>query len=242
MKKLISIVAVLVFCLSLACPVFAAEGVFVPSISEKNGPQIVPGKDADGNPYLGVITDDEDKVWAFVHDDCLVVTPISKAKTSTEIPEDAREQLISVYDQLQAGSMKLPYDKFSSELDPSKMVIRELVDITWTCDEHPLVLEPGKNYLELVFDLGVGADTDVYVMAYVDGQWNPIVSTVNNGDGTITCQFDAICPVAFAVPAGSSTYPPQTGDNANLTLWIVLLAVSAMALAAVVVVRRKVAR
>lgn len=242
MKKLMSIVLILVLCLSLACPVLAAEDTFVPSIGVKDGPEVVPGTDEDGNPYVARVVDEEEQALDLVEEGCLVVTPVSQAETSEEIPEDSRDTLLDVYNQLVDGSMELPYDKFEEDLDPDKMVVRELVDASWLCEEHPELVSEVGVYVEIVFDLGVGEDTDVYVMAYVNGEWVPIVSAVNNGDGTVTCLFEEICPVAFSVYAGSSTGNTETGDTANLTLWIALLAISAVGLTAVLVLRRRVVR
>ena len=239
MKKFICLMIALMLCLSMALPVFAAEGTFVPSISEKDGPEIVTIKDDEGNPAIGSVHDESGKVIDYIYEDCLVVTPVSQAKTSELIPDDAEALLLSVYDQLKNGTMKLPYEKFSASLDSSKMVIRELVDMSWLCGEHPEILEPKGVTIKLTFDLGVSSDTDVYVMTYKHDEWNPIVKTVNNGDGTVTCEFEDFCPGAFAVRTGSDTPPAQTGDNAKLAVWITLMAVAVVGLAAILVFRRK---
>lgn len=239
MKRVISMLAVLVLCISLACPVFADE--FVPSITDKNAPDIITIKDEEGKPAIGIINENG-KPIDYVYGGCLVVTPVSQAKTSTLIPDDAEKLLLEVYDKLNNGSMQLPYEKISDKLDPKKMVIRDLFDASWLCTDHPIeVAKPGVT-VELTFNLGVGKDTDVYVMTYKNNEWNPIVSVENNGDGTVTCVFEDFCPIAFAVQQGSNVPPSQTGDNASLTLWIVLLAVSALALVAVIVFRRKIVR
>lgn len=239
MRRIVTLLLVLVLCISLACPVFADE--FVPSISDKNAPEIVPGKDPDGKPTIGRILKDGE-VIDYIYEHCLVVTPVSQAKTSTLIPDAAEELLLDVYAKLNSGAMQLPYEKISSKLDPKKMVIRDLFDASWLCEEHPEMVAPAGVTVELTFDLGIGKNTDVYVMTYKNNAWNPIVSVENNGDGTVTCVFEDFCPIAFAVQQGSSTPPSQTGDTADLTLWIALLAVSALGLVAVVVFRRKIVR
>ena len=239
MRRIVTLLLVLVLCISLACPVFADE--FVPSISDKNAPEIVPGKDPDGKPTIGRILKDGE-VIDYIYEGCLVVTPVSQAKTSTLIPDAAEELLLDVYAKLNSGAMQLPYEKISSKLDPKKMVIRDLFDASWLCKEHPEMVAPAGVTVEITFDLGVGKNTDVYVMTYKNNAWNSIVSVENNGDGTVTCVFEDFCPIAFAVQQGSSTPPSQTGDTADLTLWIALLAVSALGLVAVVVFRRKIVR
>jgi hypothetical protein len=230
MKKLICLLTVLALVMAFACPVFAAEA-FVPSISEKDEPDIVPDEDG----VMGEIWKD-DEVVDKVEGGCLVITPISEAETSTEIPEDAREELLYVYKELLEGDMTLPYEQ--DGLDPETMVIRELIDASWLCEDHPAMLEPEGVTIDLTFDIGVDADTKVYVYVRIDGVWTA-VPVVNNGDGTVTCTFEELCPIAFCVAAGTGKPPVQTGDEFNPTIWIVLLAVSAAALVGVVVLRRK---
>ena len=136
MKRGISLLVVLVFCLSLVCPVFADE--FVPSITDKGAPEIVTIKDNEGKDAIGEIIDENGKVIGYLYEDCLVITPVSQAKTSTRIPDDAEELLLEVYDKLCDGSMSLPYEKFNANLDPAKMVIRDLFDVSWLCGEGQL--------------------------------------------------------------------------------------------------------
>ena len=233
MKKFICLLTVLALAVALACPVFAAEA-FVPSISEKEEPDIV----IDDEGVAGVIRDQDGEIIDKVEEGCLVITPISKAKTSKEIPEDAREELLYVYEELLNGDMTLPYEQ--DGLDPENMVIRELIDASWLCEEHPVILEPEGVTIDLTFDIGVDAETKVYVYVRIDGVWTP-VPVVNNGDGTVTCTFEELCPIAFCVPVGTGLPPAQTGDQFNATMWMMLLAVSTLALAGVLVMRRKLA-
>ena len=250
MKKVISLVLALVLCLCLVVPVCAEE--FVPSITGKEAPTIVPVKDDEGNNAIGVIKDANGNIIGYVDEKCLVITPVSKAKTSELIPDDAEILLLDVYDKLLSGAMSLPYEKLNAGLDASKMVIRDLFDASWLCEgeniapahpECPESIAPKNVTLTIIFNLGIGKNTDIYCMSYKNGAWNPIVKTVNNGDGTVTCTFEDFCPIAFAVKSGSDVPPSQTGDEANLGLWIGLMSVSVVALAAVLLLsRRKVAR
>lgn len=231
MKKLICLLTVLALAMAFACPVFAAEA-FVPSISDKEEPEIVPGEDG----VIGEIKGEDGEILDKVDGDCLVITPISEAETSTRIPEDARQELLYVYEELLSGDMTLPYEQ--DGLDPETMVIRDLIDASWLCQEHPAMLEPEGVTIDLTFDIGVDADTKVYVYVYIDGVWTA-VPVINNGDGTVTCTFEELCPIAFCVAAGTGKPPVQTGDEFDPTLWIVLLAVSAAALVGVVILRKK---
>lgn len=247
MKRIIAFLIVMILCVSVGCPVFAADTEFVPSISYKGEPEVETIPDENGDPAVGVVHKD-DEVIDYVYDGCLVITPISEAETSTDIPEDSRKELLDIYKELSSGNMELPYDLVEGHEDED-MVIRELIDASFLCGmegsdhDHPTMLEPEGVVFTITFDLGVDADTDVVVMTYIDGQWSPIVSAVNNGDGTLTCTFEKLCPVVFSVAEDTYDVPAQTGDTSNVLLWGALMVVSMAALVVLVIVyRRKMAK
>ncbi len=229
MKKTLCLITVMALVLALACSVCAAQDDFVDSITYKGAPALV--FDLDGN--IGTLYDVNGQVIDKISPECLVITSIADVDKSDKIPEDARKELKEVYAALMDGSMELPYET------DQDMVIRELIDASWLCagseEDHEAMLAPEGVTLELTFDLGVDKDTNVVVMTYIDGKWAPIVSVKNNGDGTVTCVFEEICPIAFSVPVKDNTPPAQTGDQTDLTLWISIMCASALALAAVVV-------
>lgn len=237
MKRMLSLITLLALCAVLVCPVMASE--FVPSITYKGSPELVTYVDDEGKVVIGQIVDENGNVLGVLHEHCLVVTAVSRAKRSDLIPEDAKEQLLWVYDELKSGDMEIPYDTLFADLEGRKMVIRDLFDASWLCEEHPEIVAPKGVYVVLTFKLGVSKDADVYVVTYKNDQWNNIVDVVNNGDGTVTCTFEDFCPIAFAVPYGSDKPPAQTGDPAAITLWVTLLCVSAAALVAVVALSRR---
>lgn len=243
MRKLISLILALMLCLSVCGVVCAAEDDFVPSISYKPGPSLETGRDDGGRATIGTIYDASGNILGYVYDeDCLAITTIAEAldDVNTGIPADAEALLEQVYQELLNDNMELPYE------NDEDMAIIHLLDASFLCAgatdgiDHESVIAPEGVYLELTFDLGVGANVDVVVMSYVDGRWVE-VKAVNNGDGTVTCQFEKICPIAFAVPTGA-VETPKTGDTAaaELGLWVALLATSTLAVAALVIFRRKI--
>ena len=242
MKKIFSIVVVLMLCMSMVGVVYAAEDDFTPSVSYKDSPDIVPVDDPDGEEAIGVIKDKDGDIISYVYEGCLVIIPVAKAETSTEIPEDARQTLLSVYSQLLNDTMKIPYEKHNANLDGNYMVIRDLFDATFLCEDHPAMLAEEGVVLEIIFNLNLKANVDAFVMTYKNNEWNPIVSAVNNGDGTVTCTFEHLCPVEFSVETERG--PSATGDNTlqSVMPWMLLLVASAVALVAVVVLRRKLAK
>ena len=239
MKRVVCLTMVLVLCLCLGMPAFAAEGDFVPSIGYKGAPEIVPTKDKDGKDAIGEVLDEEGKVTDYIYGECLVITPVSEAKTSTLIPDDAEQLLLSVYDQLLAGTMQIPYEKHNADLKANEMVIRDLFDASWLCQEHPTIVAPKGATMRITFDLGVKEADKVFCMSYKNNEWNPIVSLVNNGDGTVTCVFEDFCPIEFSVQY--KTPPVQTGDITGkyLPLWIGLLVASVAGLVTMLMVSRR---
>lgn len=232
MRRVVCCVIALLICVSLAVPAFAATGDFVPSISYKDGPDVMVASLDEGDGKKEDVTP------------CVVVTSIPEAKDkTTDITQEERDTLLDVYEELSDGIMTLP------DL-PDGYVIRDLVDVSFEHDDcrekedhghkDQKLKQPGVT-LTLTFDLGVAKGVDVIVMTYIDGKWQPIESVKNNGDGTVTCVFEDICPVVFAVKqssGGIGSLIPKTGDafGQNLGLWIGVLVASGVALAAVAVV------
>lgn len=233
MKKIIAILAVLLLCASFTVSAFAT-----PSVTNPLAPEVVFITDENGDPAAGVMIGANGEILDYVYyNPCLVVTPVADAETSEHIPDDAEQLLLQVYAQLQSGQMQLPYEMFDADLLPENMVIRDLFDVTFICEEHPQLLASGEAHFQVTFRLDVEADKDVYVMVYSDGQWNPTVSTVNNGDGTVTCGFNSVGPVVFCVEEQSEdddqggsdtpvTPPEKTGDpmGEQLMVWVALAA------------------
>lgn len=185
MKKIICLVIVLALS---SCMVLTAaaetEAEFVPSVTYKEGLLI---KEA--------LLEDEDVA------SCLEITNVKQAKEgTTDITQEARDLLIEVYEALEAGEMKLPVE--------DGYVVRELVDVSFMeegCvqkDDHAdkgEILGKAGTVIKVTFELGVAADDEVVIMAYVNEEWVEAVEVVNNGDGTVTASFEDLCPIAICV-------------------------------------------
>lgn len=255
MKRILACIVALMICAAMVLP--AAASTFTPSVTYKDAPQIVPVpgvSDAEGRPALGETWKD-DIFFEYMYEGCLVITSVADAPTSTDIPEDARDLLLDVYEKLCNGEMKLPYEQLG--LKASDMVIRDLFDASFLCGDgsfdinHPEMLEPDGVTIKLTFNIGAGKSDKIYAMAYIDGQWQP-VDTKNNKDGTVTCVFEQLCPVVFCAdtseggstpggdtPGGNTPggNTPGTGD-VSMIQWIVIASVSLLAIGVLVVIYR----
>ncbi len=246
MKKILSFLMVLVL---IAIPISVCADNFVPSISYKPAPEIVPV-----DPATGLVGTVEGNVGTAEHDykvyhGCIVVTPVSEAGTSTEIPDDSARLLLRVYDELLAQDTKL--SELSDELnqlvtaklgngkDADDLVVKDLFDVTVICEELTASLAPIGNTLDLTFDVGVDSDEEVFIMTYKNNKWSPIESVVNNGDGTVTGTFESFCPVAFFVEGVGYSDSPETGVFDITFLWAIVAALSAILIVVVVVSNRR---
>lgn len=243
MKKIIACLLALVLCFAMATTAMAVEVGFTPSVEEKPGPGIVPDGD-----IIGAVYGPDGSILDYAYKGDIIITPIAQVNTSTEIPEDARQELIEQNKILNADGTKLSElcpglnDMAANALGAGKnaddLVIRDLFDVSITDPELKALVEIDGNKLELTYNLGIGADEFITAMVYVDGKW-VVVETVNNGDGTVTCLFEDVCPVAFVVADTYADGPSQTGDAANVTLWVAAAVISLVAIVALVVVYRR---
>ena len=157
-------------------------------------------------------------------DECVVVTSIKEAEEkTTDISQEDRDLLLEVYEKLEDGSMTLPLE--------GEYVIRDLVDVSFEYEDCRQIEEHGNKpenlaqegvTLTVTFKMNVGTYEDVLVFVYVDGEWIRVEDVKNNGNGTITCVFEDICPVAFVVDGKEPVQNPTTGDAAGNSLVLVV--------------------
>lgn len=183
---------------------------------------------------------------------CLIVTSLKQAaEKNTDITQHDRDLLQSVYEKLLSGEMTLPLEH--------KYVIRDLVDVSFRyndCRENPehgnkpAKLDKEGITLKVTFKMGIGADEKIKVLTFmegeaaartgsqkVNGRWVPAKSVKNNGDGTLTVEFEDICPVAFVVEKDETIAP--TGDTAGDNLIFLVIAMVLCAAGVVVLVSMK---
>lgn len=196
MKRMITITLAIMMCFALVSPAFAEAG-FVPSISYKPGAGVVQTESG----FAGVIKDADGNVVAKLDHACLLITTIAEVlEGKKEIPQEIVDLLTFLYEAL-GKDMELPYEKHEAGLNAEEMVVRDLYDIRWTCEEHAEMLKKDGYTLELTFDMKMEKDVEIYAMTYDEEteEWTPIVEARNNGDGTITCVFDTLGAVEFSI-------------------------------------------
>lgn len=238
MKKFVSFVMAFVLCTMLTLPAYASND-FTPSVSNKPAPDVVPVIMPDGDTAFAEILDATGEVIDQVYEECLVITSVANAAYSEATPDNAKELLLDVYQKLQSGEMTIPYVKlFGDGIDADNMVISDLFDVSLLCEEHPEALEPIGTTMRITFDLGVGADENVYATLYKCDGWVTTVDTKNNGDGTVSIIAEDFCPVAFSVAIEDDeavTPPVKTDDPIDSHFWIVTLTIACISLTSMIV-------
>lgn len=235
MKKIFSLAVVLMLVLAMMCPAFAAEDTFVPSISEKDPPDVV--VDDEGN--IGDIVDENGEVMDEVEEDCIISTSIADVQNTTGELTAEQALLKEVYEKLSSGEMEIPAEKLGENMENFEVVVRDLIDLTWHCPDHPDMIEPEGVSFQVTLDLGIGADEIVYVMTYKNNEWNPIVNVVNNGDGTITCTFEHLCPVAILMAEDKDVPDTNGALDMEVFFWVIVMGAAAAAMVAVFALRGK---
>lgn len=203
MKKIISLLIALTLMIALACPAFAdvePNSAYIGSIKYEEDDEIdfVTVEGGEGSA-VAVIRDAEGNVVAYVPAACLqIITLGSALNEEKDVPQEIREQLLAMQEALGCGDIVLPYEKHDTD---KTLVLSNLFDVRFTCEDHPETLAQEGYTLEITFALDVDKDAVVHTMVYDEEteEWEPIVSTVNNGDGTITCVFTKLCIVEFSV-------------------------------------------
>lgn len=281
MRKWLIMILAIVLCFSMMVPTYAAEDDFVPSITYKPMPDAGSGWAGDGCRIIGYVYDAEGNQVAEVHDngsiiyvtcghaedpvhgeavadehECLVITPLSEAETSTKIPQEAKEELLKVYEDLLQSDMKLMDgvegldEAVAAALGEGKtsddLVVRDLFDVSILCEELKDYLAQDGTTICLDLKLGLKPGDFVQVLVYVDGKWQMIDKVEIAADGSYTCTvYSQICPVAVMVPATEAkdhyTPAPDTGDAIadQLTMWVAVAGCSLAAIVVLVLIQRK---
>lgn len=208
MKKVISLMLAMLICVSLVATVFAAEGVFTPSVTAKPAPEIVPNGETVGAPVIEVVNKKEETVETFeiTH---VEVTPVSE-KDEDHVSDEVEAVLTTVYEELSAPDVKLAEvmpalsdvvketaatDASLKDFDVNNLVVKDLFHVA-VSEELEKLLATDGHAVELTLDAKVSAGQFVVVMVYADGEWTPVEFVVNE-DGTITCTLEVVGVIAI---------------------------------------------
>ena len=123
--------------------------------------------------------------------------------------------------------------------------VAALSEIPGLDHDHPTEVRPKGVVFDLTFKTNVAPDAEVVVMVWSNGEWEPAVRALNNGDGTVTCTFEKLGIISVSVvvdendTGDSEDDSPETGDDTNVWLWAVVMAGALAALVLVVILYRR---
>ena len=129
--------------------------------------------------------------------------------------------------------------------DSAKVVTLSEIDDVDHDHDHPTEVRPEGVVFDLTFKTNVAPDAEVVVMVWSNGEWESAVRALNNGDGTVSCTFEKLGIISMSVVVDeddsedSGDDSPETGDDANVWLWAVVMAGSLAALVLVVIFYRR---
>lgn len=209
MKKVICFLLVVVMCFALAAPAFATEIDFVPSITAKPAPEVNTNtNDDNGNVVIEVKNESGETVHSSGIEN-LLITPVADVMSgaNTGLSAEAEATLKETFEALNAEGVKL--SEVMPELIPvaeamgmtaedvDNMVVTALFDLTILDENLETYLEEEGNTIELTLAADIPEGYTAQVMVLVDGEWKAVENVVVNPDGTITCEFAFVGPVAI---------------------------------------------
>ncbi len=265
MKKVIAIFTAVILVLSIGTTAFAAN--YKPSVEEKDAPTVMEPSKAPVKEEIKDQIKEEDTVAVIMHTETekvvkevpsskLIITSVGKIDESKEIPKEAKADLEKAFkdfsDKTKKISQIIPQEVNKAIVEEIKeitgekkttddLIVRDLFDVSLISEEHNGLLIDDAHHLLLTFNLGVKKDDFITAIKFnpETKAWETIRSVVNNGDGTVTCEFDHLCPIAFLVEKTESE-SAQTGDNSvSLYVWVAIAVVAAGAMVALFVIKNK---
>ena len=212
MKKFLALFMVLVLALSMSFTSLAAGFVESPSLNP--APEIVEDE-----------TKNEDE-------DCdayIVITPYSERDTlSPEAKAKIEEAYAQISESLHSAKLCDELAEYCKDnnIDVENLRVSDLFDIRYEgCTKHE-----DHGYFTITFKAETLANF-VALLHLTDNGWDMIENAkVVNGGTALRFKIDDFSPFAIIVDTTKATSSPQTGDNSNITMWVVILVACVIAL------------
>lgn len=216
MKKIVSIVMILVMALTCSVSAFAAPTGFVAS------PAVDSVKlDSFDNETESCVAE-------------IILTPYAE---KGELDAETKTALDAAYKAIvnNAADYTKALDAIAAakKVAANRLAVSDLFDVT--------VKDDAGHEQHGTFTVTLTAnnlDKFVALLHCNNGAWTTVEDVKIEGN-KLTFTSDEFSPFAIVVATGSATDSPATGDNSNLALWIALLAVSAGAIVVLAVSAKK---
>ena len=210
MKKIVALCISIIMLVGIGLSVSAAPNGFVSSPSSNKGPVLI----SSSNSTAGCSSKAS-------------LVPYSERNKLSDAErkalEDAYSGIVAAEDisELNADLEKLVKD---AKINSKDLAVSDLFTVSFSeCDSHD-----GHGH----FDITLKPETlknFVALLRLVNGKWELVKDAKVEGEHLLFTS-DASYSYAIVTNAGSASNTPQTGDNSNVILYIVLMAASAICL------------
>ncbi|MDD6251375.1 MAG: hypothetical protein PUA85_01845 [Oscillospiraceae bacterium] len=216
MKKLFTMIMVVLLTLTAVVSVSAAQDSFVPSVDVKDGPKVVLQTDSNGNSVAAIIYDKNGHETGSVAQGGIIITPLSGMNSA---PDKVKNALQSAFNQINAtddlGELSkeiADYIKDNNlDVEIKDLVVSQLFDIRLD-DEYLELLEDGGS-----FTVQLNVDESFLFLLMLQGNEWAICKdyTVNGNIVTLTLTGPtqiALVKSNYSAPDDPGIQSPQTSD------------------------------
>ena len=239
MKKLFTMILVVLLTLTAVVSVSAAQDSFVPSVDVKDGPKVVLQTDSNGNSVAAIIYDKNGHETGSVAQGGIIITPLSGMNSA---PDKVKNALQNAFNQINAaddlGELSkeiADYIKDNNlDVEIKDLVVSQLFDVRLD-DEYLELLEVGGSFTE---QLNVD-ESFLFLLMLQGNEWAICKDyTVNGNIVTLTLTGPtqiALVKSNYSGPDDPGIQSPQTSDyTTGLSISLgVLFAVGAVLLVVV---------
>ena len=233
MKKLTSIIALVLCVIMLAGIVCAAADTTTPSVEAKEAPEVEE-----------VVIVSESGEETVVYDFSIDVTSYAAAKTDTTVPAEVKTQVEDAYKEITSttnlGTLNKDLDKVAKEINSgytaNVFVVSDLFDVTVGADIKTALQKGGS--VKITFDTNY-TEKPVVLHRMENGEWEVIDSSkVVLKDGKVTVTFTSLSPIAFLSVSEEKAAEP-TPTKSTTWIWIVVIIVVVLVIVLIVLIKGK---
>lgn len=240
MKKILSILMVMLFIVSMMLPFAAGDDSFTPSVEKKEAPELVEKEYTNPSTgssirYVADILFNHDEmeididrvpvpdVWVTAYGEKDAASETVKTDLEIAYEEVSR---VSSFTELNPDIERVVHE-INPKADVDSLVAYELFDLTLSDEYMELLLESGNNMARFTMDIGLRPDEPAPIVMHrskTSGKWLVVEPKYvkNNGDGTVTIDFFELCPVIF-LRVTAETSGGSEGFRISLLTIILLL-------------------
>lgn len=234
MKKLTSIIALVLCVIMLAGIVCAAADTTTPSVQAKEAPEVEK-----------IVITASDGTETEIEEDSVEVTSYAAATKDSDVPAEVKKQVEEAYKEITStenlGTLNKDLDKAAKEIKDgytaNVFVVSDLFDVTVGEDVKTALKNGGS--VTLTFDTNY-TEKPVVLHRMENGKWEVIDSSkVVLKDGKVTVTFTSLSPIAFLSVSEEKAAEPTPATKSTTWIWIVVIIVVVLVIVLIVLIKGK---